>query len=112
MKLRIIDYVGDRATDTEQGNKIYSLIIEGLKEKEIVELDFSNMKTILPTFLNNAIGALYKNYTSEYLNQYLKLKNLCKDDLSLLKRVIKNSKEFYENQEILYYWYMYIGNVK
>lgn len=47
MNIRVFDYVGDRATDMKQGDKIYALIIEGFKKKEIVHIDFSNMTTIL-----------------------------------------------------------------
>ncbi len=101
MDIHVIDYVGDRATDMEQGDKIYQLIVEGFQKKEIVFIDFADMTTVLSTFLNNAIGTLYKDYTSEFLNQNLKVKNLCKDDLFILKRVINRAKDFYANQQMV-----------
>ena len=55
MTIRIVDYVGDRATDMKQGDEIYNLIIAGFSKNEIVDIDFSGMTTILSTFLNNAI---------------------------------------------------------
>ena len=66
---------------------------------EIVELDFAGLKTILFTFLNNAIGALYKDYGSSFLNQNLKIVGLDDEDLFILKRVTKRAKEYHENSD-------------
>lgn len=101
MNIRIIDCVGDRATDMKQGDEIYKLIMDGFSRQEKVYIDFSDMTTILSTFLNNAIGTLYKDYTSEFLNENLKIENLCKDDLFILKRVINRAKDFYAKPQIV-----------
>lgn len=101
MNIRVLDYVGDRATDMKQGDEIYELIIDGFSRQEKVYLDFSDMTTILSTFLNNAIGTLYKDYTSEFLNENLKIENLCKDDLFILKRVINRAKDFYAKPQLV-----------
>lgn len=101
MNINVIDYIGDRATDMRQGDEIYKLVIEGFNQNEKVYIDFSNMTTILSTFLNNAIGTLYKDYTSEFLNENLKIVNLCQDDLYILKRVINRAKDFYTKPQIV-----------
>lgn len=101
MNIRVIEYIGDRATDMQQGDKIYKLIVDGFNQKEKVYIDFSDMTTILSTFLNNAIGTLYKDYTSEFLNENLKIENLCKDDLFILKRVIDRAKDFYAKPQVI-----------
>lgn len=101
MTIRIVDYVGDRATDMKQGDEIYNLIIAGFSKNEIVDIDFSGMTTILSTFLNNAIGKLYKDYDSEFLNKNLKIQNLNDDDMFILRKVAKRAKEFYANQKII-----------
>lgn len=101
MDIRVLDYVGDRATDMKQGDEIYKLIIGGFSQQEKVYIDFSDMTTILSTFLNNAIGTLYKDYTSEFLNENLKIKNLCIEDLFILKRVINRAKDFYSKPKII-----------
>ena len=59
------------------------------------------MQTVLSTFMNNAIGTLYQYYTSEFLNQYLKITNLCSDDMFILKRVIERAKDFYSNEKAI-----------
>lgn len=99
MYIKIFDEIGDRATDMQQGDIIYKKIISGFSANETVEIDFSEMNTILSTFLNNAIGALYQNYSSEFLNKNLKVTNLCPEDLFILKRVITRAKDFYSNPQ-------------
>ncbi len=56
------------------------------------------MITVLSTFLNNAIGTLYKDYTSDFLNANLKIVNLNEDDMFILRRVIKRAKDFYSHE--------------
>lgn len=96
--IRVLEQIGDRATDMKQGDRICQLIVEAFQRKEEVIVDFFGVKTVLSTFLNNAIGALYKNYTSEFLNRSLKLENLCEDDLFIVRRVTKRAREFYQNR--------------
>ena len=99
MYIKVFDEIGDRATDMQQGDTICKKIIGGFSANEIVEVDFSEMKTILSTFLNNAIGALYQNYSSDFLNKSLKITNLCAEDMFILKRVIAREKDFYSNPQ-------------
>ena len=101
MTIRVIDCIGDRATDMKQGDQIYDLIIDGFHKGEVVHVDFAGMKTILSTFLNNAVGTLYKDYTSEYLDKNLKIDNLCDDDLFILRRVAQRAKDFYSNPQLI-----------
>lgn len=101
MVIKIVEIIGDRATDMRQGDEIYSLIVEQFHKKEKVTIDFAGLKTVLSTFLNNAIGTLYKDYSSEFLNENLKVANLCQDDLFILKRVIKRAKDFYANEKAI-----------
>ena len=101
MRIHVLDYVGDRATDMKKGDQIYKLILEGFEKKEKVYVDFSDMTTVLSTFLNNAIGTLYKDYASDFLNENLKIENLCEDDMFILRRVTKRAKDFYANQQVI-----------
>lgn len=55
--------------------------MEGFEKEEKVYVYFSDMTTVLSTFLNNAIGTLYKDYASDFLNENLKIENLCEDDM-------------------------------
>lgn len=101
MDIRIIDAIGDRATDMRQGDSICKMIVSGFEAGEHVTLDFEGMKTILSTFLNTAIGKLYQNYTSEFLNANLRLVNICPEDKFILSRVIARAKDFYSNPALI-----------
>jgi len=99
MYIKVFDEIGDRATDMQQGDTICKKIISGFLAHEIVEVDFSGMKTILSTFLNNAIGALYHDYSGDFLNKNLRVINLCTEDMFILKRVIARAKDFYSDPQ-------------
>lgn len=101
MNIKVIEYIGDRATDMKQGDEIYKLIIQGFEKGEIVTVDFEGLTTVLSTFLNNAIGTLFKDYKSEFLNRNLIIQNLCEDDMFILRRVIKRAKDFYSNEALV-----------
>ena len=96
MELMIKDIIGsDIASDNEQGDLIFDEIVSGVdnNEKQIF-LDFSDLKLITTAFLNNAIGKLYKKYSTQELKGLLKVKNIKnKNDLELLRLVVLNALE-------------------
>jgi hypothetical protein len=89
------------AVSTENGIKIFELVDSYLQNKEKVQLDFSGIKIMITAFLNAAIGSLYSNkeYTGDFLNEYLTLKNVEKDDRVLFIDVIQRAKEYFANKE-------------
>ncbi|MBY0486130.1 MAG: STAS-like domain-containing protein [Flavobacteriaceae bacterium] len=89
------------AVSTENGNKVFEIVDSYLQKKEKVELDFSGITIMITAFLNAAIGSLYskKEYTGEFLNEYLKLENVEKDDRILFKDVIQRAKEYFANKD-------------
>lgn len=87
------------ALTQEQGDIIYNMLITSFEKNEIVNLDFSNVESMISPFLNNAIGQLYGKYTSEEIKQYLNLINFPKAKNATLNIVISNAKKFYGNQD-------------
>lgn len=89
------------AVSTENGNKVFEIVNSHLQNKEKVELDFAGITIMITAFLNAAIGSLYskKEYTGEFLNEYLKLENVEKDDRVLFKDVIQRAKEYFADKE-------------
>jgi STAS-like domain of unknown function (DUF4325) len=69
-----------------------------LKNKKVL-LDFEGVEVVAPPFLNIVIGQLYKDFTSEQLQNLLELKNFPTNSKVLLERVIENSKEYYANSK-------------
>jgi len=100
--LIIKDIIGtDLAVSTENGNRVFEIVDEHLQKKEKIELDFAGITIMITAFLNAAIGSLYskKEYTGEFLNEYLKLENVEKDDQKLFKDVIQRAKEYFANKD-------------
>lgn len=87
---------GDLAVAPEDGDIVFEKLNSAFENKEIVILDFSEIDIFTTAFLNNAIGNLYSIHSSEFLNSYLKIENITRNDLFMLKRVIKRAKEKFE----------------
>ncbi len=94
---KIIDK--DLAIMDTDGQKVFDNISEALKNNEIVVLDFSGISLIISAFMNAAIGQLYRDYDSNFLNNKLKIEGLSPDDLTLLKRVNERAKIFYSEKK-------------
>ena len=89
----------DTAVSSDDGDAVYNDILVGLKENLIIELDFSEITLMTTAFLNSAIGQLYSLYTSEELNDSLKLKNVAEEDRILFKKVIDRAKQYQANKK-------------
>ena len=75
------------------------MITKGLENDLKMVLDFNNIELITSTFLNAAIGQLYDKYDSPFLNSHLKIKNMSKEDLGLLKKVVERAKEYFRDKK-------------
>ena len=90
---------GNTALAPSRGYPIHDVIKEHLDKREIVYLDFSGMELMTTAFLNAVIGKLYSEFTSEYLNSYLKIKYIAQSDAVLLKKVIDTAKLYFKDPE-------------
>ena len=88
---------GSSAVSADDGQVIFDKIKDALHNNKLVELDFDGIEILTTAFLNAAIGQLYSKYTSDKLNQLLKLKNVSQEDLTLFQKVIRRAKEYYAN---------------
>ncbi len=100
IKVNIFEQIGSSAAvSSEDGEILYKRIMKGLTEKDIIiKLDFANIELITSTFLNAAIGQLYSQFDSPFLRERLKVDNLSKEDLELLKKVVERAKEYFKNK--------------
>ncbi len=98
MKIDIHKMIGENCITLEDGQKIYDLIYPELLADHIVELVFTNVTVFASPFFNSAIGRLLKDIKPDDLNRLLKITNLVPAGLTVLKRVIENSKEYYSNE--------------
>ena len=92
---------GDIAVSTSDGDIVYNLINDNLKNHQTITVDFSGISIMTTAFLNAAIGQLYSNpiYSDEFLNKYLNLKNVEKEDRILFSEVVKRAKEYFKDKD-------------
>lgn len=87
------------ALTQEGGDALYAEIMSAFEKREKIEVDFTNIESMISPFLNKAIGQLYEHYTSDFIKEYLSLKNFPKTKISTLNLVISNAKNYYANKE-------------
>lgn len=87
------------ALTQEDGNIIYAEIVLSINEGCNVILDFGQVESIISPFLNNAIGQLYGQFTSQQISDFLEIKNFPDEKKSTLNIVINNAKKYYSNKE-------------
>lgn len=91
------------AVSPTKGELLYNAIKNCIEKGEKIQLDFKSVDQLTTAFLNNAIGNLYKNYTSDDLNKYLKVAGLDDLDKYLLTKVINRAKLNIEDDDELNY---------
>lgn len=96
VKINIQEILGkNTAISTEDGNKVFSIIKTNFISDNKVVLDFNDIKLIVTAFFNAAIGQLYSEYESPFLQENLHLINISKEDILTLKYATDRAKEFF-----------------
>ena len=99
INLNIAEVIGSpSALEQDQGDLVYNEIISAFQDQNEILLDFSDVESIISPFLNHAIGRLYETYDSDFIRNYLHMKNFPKEKNSTLNVVINNAKRFYANK--------------
>lgn len=97
--IKIDNYVTlHQGITSEEGEPIYTLIIDALSKNEDVTLNFEDITFLTTAFLNVVIGALYKDYTSEQLQSKLHIENINDETVARIKKVTDNAKLFYNDE--------------
>jgi hypothetical protein len=100
IRISIFEQIGSNAAvSSEDGELLHERILKGLESDVKVILDFINIELITSTFLNAAIGQLYSKFDNPFLRDRLKVENLAKEDLDLLKKVVERAKEYFKDKE-------------
>lgn len=87
------------ALTREQGGIIYHILKEQITEGNKVELNFQDIESLITPFLNVAIGKLYEDFSSEDLQEKLKIVNIPQGKSSSFKIVIENAKKYYADKK-------------
>lgn len=98
--LNVMECIGTPSAITqESGDLIYEEICKSIQAERVIELDFKDIESMISPFLNNAIGKLYKDFTSEEISKYLQIINLPSEKIPTVNMVINNAKKYYANKE-------------
>lgn len=78
--------------EIEDGQKVFEIIKRSIEEKRKIILSFQNIEVVTVAFFNKAIGQLYCKYNEEEIKTYLKVKDMFRQDKTLLRRTVDTSR--------------------
>ena len=88
--------LGDvKGIDSEEGQRIYDLILKAFFQSKKVILSFDNMEALSEEFLQSAVGQLYKNYSHAEIKENMNIENIPFSGKVALKRVVDRAKKRY-----------------
>ena len=97
--LKIRDLINSGfAVSTENGDLVYNEVKLQIDIAETIIIDFEEIDLVTTSFLNSAIGQLYKDYTAQQL-AVIKTINIRKSQLVLLEKVINTALHCYNDQK-------------
>ena len=99
MRIEVLDLIGEDCITMEDGQKVYDIVFPALKQNQKIELNFSGVEVFSSPFFNVAIGRLLKDFNRDSLNGLLSFKEITPEGLALLKLVIKNSTQYYSDEQ-------------
>lgn len=98
LTLWVIEIVGSPlCVASDDGQKVHDRIAAALKENREVVVSFLNVRSVTSAFLNAAIGQLYGPFNQERIRARLKVQDMQREDLALLKRVVETAKEYFKD---------------
>ncbi len=100
--INIVNAVGDTfCIEAVDGEKVFALIKKALAEKRKVTLSFLNVEMLTTSFLNTAIGQLYRDFSDEYIKENLSVENISQSGLVSIKRVVDTAKLYYKDPDAM-----------
>lgn len=92
----ILDDTKDYLCIYDGAQDLFESITDYINRGYKVVVSFKRVSLITPTFLNTAIGQLYRVFSEEKIKGNLSIADMTPQDLVLLKRVVDNAKEFFK----------------
>lgn len=100
--ISIINTIGDvYGVEVDEGQKVFDLIQKAFSKKHKVVLNFQNMEMLTTAFLNTAVGQLYKDYSEEFIKEFLSVSEMTNSGKVALKRVVETAKLYYKDPEAM-----------
>lgn len=92
MRLKLSETTGSECVSLDQGEKLYRLVLEDLKAKKAVELDFQGVETLFSPFLMGSLGKLLGHFEKETLMQRLVFCNITPEHLKAVNEFIDRAE--------------------
>ena len=90
--------IGSYGITLNDGRTVYAAIQPLLTQGNIINLDFQDVTIFASPFFNAAIGRLFSEFDSDYLNEHLQFNNLSSAGNGTLRQVLKNAKDYYTSE--------------
>ena len=81
MKIKLVNTIGVHCSSIDDGQEFFNQIYPEFKEGRSVEVDFTEVESILTPFLRNSIGRLLDYLGKEAVMERLILCNISQDHL-------------------------------
>ncbi len=85
--------------DEADGIFVFQSIVPLLKEGQCVSLSFEGAETVTTSFLNRAVGDLFREVAPEVVEQQLHFESIDAEDLRRVGRVKSMAAAFYQDPE-------------
>jgi len=100
INIEIANIIGDvYAIEATDGQKVFLMIKKAFEADKKVILSFLNIKILTTAFLNTAVGELYKDFSEDFIREYLKIENLNESGIVIFKRVVETAKLRYNDPD-------------
>ncbi|MDA0691231.1 MAG: STAS-like domain-containing protein [Nitrospinae bacterium] len=88
MKIKMAELIGEKCESIDDGEKLYQLLIVELRNGRSVELDFTDVSSVITPFLNASLGKLLDLFEKETLMEKLILCHISADHLRRVNEFI------------------------
>ncbi len=78
--------------ETQEGQRIYDLILKAFFESKKVILSFDNMEILSDEFLQVAVGQLYENFSHDEIKKNMHIEDISFSGKVALKRIVDKAK--------------------
>ena len=96
-KCILYNFEGEHFISVTAAEKALNLFVKYLKKEIYVEIDFEGIKTFSIHTMSICFGGLYKYFSKEEIEKYISVINVNEYRKQKLKRIIENSKEYWDN---------------
>ena len=92
MRILLQEIIGPDCVSLDQGERVYRLLWEELKERRTVEVDFQGVETLFSPFLMGSWGKLLGHFEKEFIMQKITLCHISPEQLKSVNDFIDRAE--------------------